>query len=41
MISIEWDEGTTAFWAELTDQQLDKIARYIERNFKHADSVGG
>lgn len=37
MITLEWDEGTTAWWSELTDEQLDKVARYIERNFKICD----
>ena len=41
MISIEFDEGTTAFWSGLTDWQLDQISRYIEINFKFSDSVGG
>jgi len=41
MLSIEFDEGTTAFWSGLDDWQLDQIAQYIENRFKHADSVGG
>ena len=41
MISIEFDEGTTAFWSGLSDYQLDEISRFIEENFKYADSVGG
>lgn len=41
MLQMEFDEGTTAFWSGLNDRQLDQIALYIEREFKHADSVGG
>ncbi len=41
MLSIEFDEGTTAFWSGLSDEQLDRVARFIERNFKQPDSVGG
>ena len=41
MLTMEFPEGVTALWTGLTDRQLDKIALYIEREFKYADSVGG
>jgi hypothetical protein len=41
LISIEFDEGTTAFWSGLSDWQLDQIAHFIESEFKLADTVGG
>lgn len=40
MISIEWEDGTTAFW-ELGDIDLDAVAAWVEANIKQADSVGG
>lgn len=40
MISIEWEDGTSAFW-ELGDIDLDRVAEWIESNIKQADSVGG
>jgi len=40
-ISIEYNDGTSAFWAEMSDEDLDKIADYIEKNFRRCDSIGG
>jgi hypothetical protein len=40
-ISISWNDGTDALWADMTDEQLDKVADFIEKNFKQADSIGG
>ena len=38
-IELDFDDGTRAHWMGLSDDQMDKVAEFIEANVRPADGI--